>query len=156
MIIEAEAKQIIDDMKRNSRMQNPIWRFLYMIDDAVGNFADRWVKGKEKKFATVAVFFMFMDSLSTHVFLYYNLGIEGNIIPARFYAAGLLWEFEILKWLAAGFIIAYMYVMSTRGWTKLERTGGRAGLLTSFYLFVGVVFWNVGMMILTLIWGALK
>lgn len=129
-----------------------LWIIFYWVEDKLINLANKVIlNGKELKFAILGMLFMIGDILSTHTFLFFNLGEEGNYLPARFYDAGLALEFEFMKILYVGFLISFFYITATRGWTNAERASGKIGLLTSCIIFGGVVIWNVSMMILNII-----
>lgn len=147
-------KQIEEDLKIKKRKKDSaLWRLFYKGDEFVGNFGNKKVKGKEKKVAILGGVFAILDIVTTTIFLHYNLGIEGNYLPARFYEAGLKNEFEIMKLLAVTFIIGFNYMCATRGFTKKEREVGRIGLFITFAVFLMMVIWNIFMMITSLIYN---
>lgn len=149
-----DKKELEYQLNKKRRIESSaLWRIFYKFDDRLALIADKISDKKVKLLLLLSFLFAFGDSFTTHLFLTLGLGEEGNLIPARFFAAGLRTEFEILKWLAVTFIFMFNYTMATRGWTSEERNGGKVGLLTSSSIFAGVVCWNILMMFHSLIFG---
>jgi len=156
MICVHELKEKEHQQKRKDRERSPkfciFWIIWYYLDDILTKFAEKRVPvGKESKASIIGALFVLGDIISTHTFLYFNLGKEGNYFPRVFYDAGLAVHFEVLKILLVSFIIAFNYISATRGWTRSERAGGRMGLFTTYFLFGLVVVWNICMTVISLI-----
>lgn len=149
-----ETKELEYQMEKQGRITSSIlWKWFYQFDDKISELGARVTDKKTKLLLALSFVFAFGDTFTTQFFLKLGLAEEGNIIPARLFAAGLNWEFEVLKWLAVTFIFGFNYVMATRGWTQTERNGGRVGLLVSCSIFAGVVIWNLTTIIVNVFVG---
>jgi hypothetical protein len=135
---EKQYKEISD-----RKASSVLWSLFYYFDERLAKFGESVVGQHAKKVAILTIIFSILDSLLTEYFVGNNIAIEGNYIPAKFFAAGMNVEMEIIKFILVGFIVAFNYVVATRGYSAYERAGGKLGLSLSYFMFVGVVFWNL-------------